>query len=118
MLRTSIRKFSVDGFGRVKIGLKSEKLVKKLEKGDEVFTPYGPDKIKNIEKIPLAYGFGELVELNKMLISPENPVKIFDEWTLPKEVKKVEFVKCRSLYSISLEKYDTITINGNNVKTN
>jgi hypothetical protein len=53
-----------------------------------------------------------------MLITPENPVKIFDEWTLPKEVKKVEFVKCRTLYSISLEKYDTITINGNNVKTN
>lgn len=109
------RSFAVDGFGRVPIGNKSEKLVKNLNKGDTIITPYGPDTVREIIKFT-PNGFSFVVEFNKMLITPNHPIKIYDEWSLPKEVKAVKTVQCGEMYDIKLEKYDVLTVNGNNIK--
>ena len=115
-IRQNCRSFAVDGFGRVPIGHKTEKLVKNLKEGDEILTPYGIDKIKSITKYNPSTGFAELVEFNKMLITPNHPIKIYDEWILPKEVKEIKFRNCQEMFTFKLNKYDVITINGNNIK--
>lgn len=111
------RFFSVDGFGRVPIGNKIDKLVKELQIGDEILTPFGNAKILEINMTPVSFGYAELVELNRMLISPTHPIKIYDEWLLPKEVKKPKLTKCYILYSFKLDNHHIMTINGNNIAT-
>ena len=112
-----VRNFSVDGFGRVNVGRGLEKLVKNLRVGDEVMTPQGKARIVNINKKDVVNGFYEMVEFNKMLITQDHEIMIYDEWTLPKDVKKVEFVKCVSLYDFELDNYKIMTVNGNNIRT-
>lgn len=112
-----IRRFSVDGFGRVLVGNKVEKLVKNLREGDNVLTPYGLSKILRIEKREVVNGYYEMVEMNRMLITPDNMVEIYGEWTLPRDVKKINFVKCDCLYDLELDRHKVVTINGNNVMT-
>jgi len=112
-----VRNFSVDGFGRVNVGRGLEKLVKNLRVGDEVMTPQGKARIVNINKKDVMNGFYEMVEFNKMLITQDHEIMIYDEWTLPKDVKKVEFVKCVSLYDFELDNYKIMTVNGNNIRT-
>jgi len=109
------RNFAIDGYGRVKTGLATEKLVKNMKVGDEVLTPHGSAKITHVNKKYTFTGYYELVELNKMLITPEHPIYIYDSWELPKEIKKIEFVKCTELYSFELDKYHVMTVNGNNI---
>jgi len=113
---TQTRRFAVDGFGRVKTGPKMEKLVKNLKKGDEVLTPYGPAKILEVTKQNIPNGFYEMAEFNQMLITPNHPIKIYDEWTLPKEVQEIKFAKCQAIYSVKIDKYHILTINGNNIQ--
>lgn len=105
-----------DGFGRVLIGNKCEKLVKNIQEGDEILTPYGMDKIKSITRFCPNVGYIEVVELNRMLITPEHEIKIYDEWIFPKEMKEIKFMRCSEMFSFKLDKYDVLTINGNNVK--
>ena len=112
-----VRNFSVDGFGRVNVERGLEKLVKNLRVGDEVMTPQGKARIVNINKKDVVNGFYEMVEFNKMLITQDHEIMIYDEWTLPKDVKKVEFVKCVSLYDFELDNYKIMTVNGNNIRT-
>jgi len=114
-LKPNCRNF-VDGYGRVPIGNKTEKLVKNLQEGDEVLTPFGIDKIKSITRFYPHTGFAEMVEYNKMLITPEHPIKIHDEWHFPSDFKDVNFYNCSILYKIKLHKYNELTINGNNIK--
>ena len=112
----NLRSFAVDGFGRVKTAQNAEKLVKNMKIGDQVLTPHGPAKVTNIDKKYTFTGYCELVELNKMLITPDHPIMIYDAWELPKDLKKVEFLKCIELYSFELDKYNVLTINGNNIR--
>jgi len=107
----------VDGYGRVNVGRGLEKLVKNLRVGDEVMTPQGVARIVDIDKKEIKNGYYEMVEFNKMLITQDHEIMIYDEWTLPKDVKKVEFVKCCSLYDFELDKNKIMTINGNNIRT-
>jgi len=106
----------IDGFGRVPVGNNTEKLVKNIKQGDKVLTPYGIDTVKSITKYFPETALVNMSEFNKMLITPEHPIKIYDEWVLPTEVKESDVCICSTLYRIHLEKYDTITVNGNNIK--
>ena len=109
-----IRNFSIDGYCYES---STGKRIKELKIGDLVKTPYGEASIVNIIKEKTHSGFCEMAKFNKMLITPEHHILIYDEWTKPKEVKEIKFVKCKELYDIVLDKYHVITINGNNIKT-
>ena len=109
-----IRKFSIDGFGYES---STGKRIKDLKVGDIIKTPYGESTIINIIKEKTKTGFCEMTGFNKMLITPDHPILIYEEWTKPREVKEIKFVNCRELYDIVLNKHHVITINGNNIRT-
>ena len=112
-----IRHFSVGGFGRALIGNNKEKLVKNLCEGDNLLTPLGPAKIMKVIKKDIPLGYLEMVELNKMQVTPEHPVYMYDEWVLAQDIQKVAFVKCSTVYSFILDKHHIMTVNGNNIST-
>lgn len=111
-----IRNFSVNGFGRVLTGPKNEKLVKNLKEGDSVLTPYGKATITKIKVKVVENQYNEMVELNKMLITPNHPIEIFGQEFLPRHTNNIKFHKCNELFDFELDKYHILTINGINVK--
>lgn len=111
------RFYSIDGFGRVSLPNKSEKLVKNLQEGDLIQTTQGPAKVVEIKSYHCPMGFYELVELNKMLINPNQQIRLYDEWTIARDVKEVQFLRCHMLYSFVLDKYNEMIVNGNVIKS-
>jgi len=107
----------INGLSRVTIGNKQEKFIKDIQLGDLLKTPYGIAKVRGIIRKEIPHGFIELAELNKMLIIPNHPIQIYEEWTKPNDVTKINFVKCDCLYGLILDKHHVITVNGNNVLT-
>ena len=56
-------------------------------------------------------------ELNKMLINPNQQIRVYDEWTIARDVKEVQFLRCHMLYSFVLDKYNEMIVNGNVIKS-
>ena len=89
--------------------------VKDIKKGDEVWTPDGPAKVLCVVRTECLIpepGKAELVEIGKLVITPNHPIKLGDVWKFPKNVMNVQVLDCGAVYSFVLDQGHVVEIEG------
>ena len=95
----------------------TKKMVKNIQKGDEVKTNQGKSKVKCILKTNLINGSGNFVKLaSGLLITPWHPVKVNGNWEFPiHNSSKFVQKECQAVYSFLLENDHVLLIDNTEV---
>ncbi len=103
-----------DGQGEVKMAYAPTKPVWRLNRGDEVATPYGSAKVVCVVVTPVAGRSTHMVNIGGVLLTPWHPVLLSASkaWTFPCDHASPYRTDISHVYNVVLDRHHIIVING------